>query len=172
MIEFSRKLLNAIENVLTYSAIVTTFIMMCLMTADAILRYIFHWSIVGAYEISEKYLMVGTVFLGLCYAYRRGTYIRVTFLIDRFPPKVKAIVNHFVQVFCILIGLVLLVRTVQQALYTISSGLTLSVLTFPVGPAYVIVPVGLFFLCLLMLLDLPRVRKGESSLFKEESQTI
>lgn len=171
MIEFSRKLLNATENVLTYSAIVTTSIMMCLITADSLARYVFNSSIVGVYEITEKYLMVGAAFLGICYAYRGGSHIRVTFLIDRFPPKPKMAVNYFVQVFSILIGTLYVVATAKKALHTIADGITLGVVTFPMGPACLIPAVGLFFMSLLMLLDLPRVKAGKSDLFKEESPT-
>jgi TRAP-type C4-dicarboxylate transport system permease small subunit len=41
----------------------------------------------------------------------------------------------------------------------------------PLGPAYVIVPVGLFFMSLAMLLDIRKVGKGQSPLFQEESPT-
>ena len=45
--------------------------------------------IIGAYEITEKYLMVASIFLGLSYAYRGGIFIRVTFLVDRLPPALE-----------------------------------------------------------------------------------
>jgi TRAP-type C4-dicarboxylate transport system permease small subunit len=74
------KLLNRCENLLTYLATISTFIIMGLTTADAAGRYIFNRPIVGAYEITERYLMIAAVFLGICTAYRGGAFIRVTFL--------------------------------------------------------------------------------------------
>ncbi len=57
--------------------------MMCLTSADALSRYLLNSPIIGAYEITEKFLMVAAIFLGLSYAYRGGVFIRVTFLVDR-----------------------------------------------------------------------------------------
>ena len=63
--------------------------MMLLTSADALCRYLLNSPILGAYEITEKYLIVAMVFLGLSYAYRGGVFIRVTFLVDRLPPRVR-----------------------------------------------------------------------------------
>jgi TRAP-type C4-dicarboxylate transport system permease small subunit len=166
-----RKLLDRSENVLTNLAAVSTFIMMCLTTIDAVGRYIFNRPISGAYEITERYLAVATVFLGICYAYRGGAYIRVSFFVDRMPPTVKLALNYFVQVFSILLSLAFLIATAYQAYRKFSSGITLGFLPFPIWPAYGLVSVGFFFTTLLMILDLWRIKKGESDLFKEESPT-
>ena len=69
--------------------------MMLLTSADALFRYLFNSPILGAYEITEKYLIVAAIFLGLSYAYRGGVFIRVTFLVDRLPPLWKAAADHF-----------------------------------------------------------------------------
>ncbi len=165
------KLLNRCENVLTYSAAVSTFAMMCLTTFDAVGRYVFNHPISGAYEITESYLAVATVFLGICYAYRGGAFIRVTFFVDRMPPKIKVALNYLVEGFSILLSLSFLIATTIQAYRKFISGITLSYLPFPLWPAYLIVSVGFFFTTLLMVLDLWRIRTGESDLFKEESPT-
>jgi TRAP-type C4-dicarboxylate transport system permease small subunit len=85
---------------------------------------------------------------------------------------VKLYVDYFVQVVSMVYGILLIVATYQQALRVIASHTNLSSLeSIPLGPAYVIVPVGLFFMSLMMLLDIRKVRRGESSLFSEESPT-
>jgi TRAP-type C4-dicarboxylate transport system permease small subunit len=66
-------------------------------------------------------------------------------------------------------GGVLVVATFKQFLRANATGTALSSIDFPLGPAYLLVPVGLFFMSLLMLLDVRKVRKGQSSLFQEES---
>lgn len=171
MVELMRKLFNSCESVLTYLALGSTFIMMCLTTADALGRYIFNWPITGAYEITENYLMTMTIFLGLSYAYREGFLIRVTFLADRLSGKVKQVINHLVQTFAILYGAILVVTTLKRTFQTLASGGMLGNVPVPLWPAYLMVPVGLFFMTLLMVLDLPQVRKGKSHLFKEEAPT-
>ncbi len=165
------KVLNRCENVLTYSAAVSTFMMMCLTTFDAAGRYLFNHPISGAYEITESYLAVATVFLGIGYAYRGGAFIRVSFFVDRMPKGVKLMLNYFVQVFSILLSISFLIATTLQAYRKFASGITLSFLPFPLWPAYIIVFLGFFFTTLLMVLDLWRIRTGESDLFKEESPT-
>jgi TRAP-type C4-dicarboxylate transport system permease small subunit len=155
-----------------YVSTMSIFVLMLLTTADAGGRYLFNRPITGAYEITTNYLMIAAIFMALSFGYREGAYIRVTFLADRLPVKVKLAVNYLVQTVSMLYGVLLIIATYQQALRVISDHTTLSSLDFiPLGPAYVIVPVGLFFMSLAMLLDIGKVRKGESSLFREQSPT-
>lgn len=157
------------EAVLVYAAVFATGVMMLLTTVDAGSRYLLNSPIIGAYEITEKYLMVAAVFLGLSYSYRGGVFIRVTFLVDRLPATQKLFANYFAQIVSLLYCLVFVVATTQQALRAMSEATTLSTLPIPLGPAYVLVPIGFGGLTLLMLADLPRVRSGESRLFTEEA---
>ncbi len=167
-----QKLLKGLELLMVYVSCLSTFVLMLLTTADAGGRYLLNRPITGAYEVTSNYLMIAAVFLAVCYGYRAGAYIRVTFLAERLPPKVKLYVDYFVQVVSMLYGVLLIVATYQQALRVIASHTTLSTLeSVPLGPAYVIVPIGLFFMSLTMLLDIRKVKKGESSLFAEESPT-
>jgi len=167
MIESLRKILNRTENISLYLACASTFIMMCLVTADAAGRYIFNRPISGADEFTEKYLMVATVFFGVCYAYRGGAFIRVTFLVDRLPLQVKIAVNYFVQAISVLLGIMFVIATVKRAVLTFIDGTTMVVIPVPLGPAYVLVPIGFFLLSLPLILDFPRIKTGKSDLFKE-----
>jgi TRAP-type C4-dicarboxylate transport system permease small subunit len=163
------KLLNRCENVLTYLAILSIFTMMCLTTVDTIGRYIFRRPIGGTYEITESYLAIAVVFLGISYAYRGGAYIRVTFLVDRMTWRVKTALNYLVQVFSILLSVGFLITTALQAYRKSFSGITLGFLPFPLWPAYLIVSIGFLFTTLLMILDLRRVKKGKSDLLQKEA---
>jgi TRAP-type C4-dicarboxylate transport system permease small subunit len=167
-----QRFLDGWERMMLTISTVTTFILMVLTTADAGGRYLFNRPITGAYEISTNYLMILLVFTAMCYCYREGAHIRVTFLVDRLPTKVKLIVNYIVQMVTVIIGILMVVATYRQALQMMETHTTLSSLPFvPLGPAYFIIPAGLFFMSLAMLLDMREVRKGKSSLFKEESPT-
>jgi TRAP-type transport system small permease protein len=167
-----QRFLDGWERMMLTISTVTTFILMLLTTADAGGRYLFNWPITGAYEISTNYLMILLVFMAMSYSYREGAHIRVTFLADRLPVKVKLIVNYIVQMVSLIICVLFVIATVQQARLAMEAHTTLSSMPFiPLGPAYFIVPVGLFFMSLAMLLDLRKVGKGASPLFKEESPT-
>jgi len=164
-----QRLLNGCENVLTYAAVFATFIMMLLTTADAAGRYLLNRPITGAYEITTNYLMVSAIFLATAFAYRGGANIRVTFLVDRLPRLMKLVVNHLVQTVSMLYCAALVYATFKQALRTIATGTTLSSVEIPQGPAYLLVPAGLFLASLMMLVDLGKVREGKSPLFQEDS---
>ncbi len=166
------KLLDRCESVLNYSAAVSIFIIMCLTTIDSFGRYFLNRPIAGVYEITERYLMIAAVFLGICAAYRGGTFIRVSFFVDRLPRKGKLVLNYFAQIFSILLSLSFLLASIDQTCRKIPSGIVLGLWSIPVWPAYVIVSIGFFFLTLLLTLDLWRVRERKSSLFKEESQQL
>jgi C4-dicarboxylate transporter DctQ subunit len=168
MQEGIRRGLAKCESAMTLLAVWATFIIMGITTADAIGRYLFNQSISGVYEITEKYLMIVAVFMAACYGYRRGAYIRVTFFIDRLSRRARIVVDTFAQIFSILFGAFLVIASIKRAIYTIASGTILGTLNYPLWPGYIIVPVGLFFMSLLMLLDLPRMIRGKSSLSKEE----
>src|SRR6201995_5667837 len=96
--EFLGKVLQRCELVLLYLGVLANFAMMCLTSADAFSRYLFNAPILGAMEITEKYLMVASIFLGLSYAYRGGLFIRVTFLVDRLSGNAKLFADYFAHV--------------------------------------------------------------------------
>jgi len=157
------------ELVLVYAGVVATIAMMCLTSADALSRYLLNRPITGAYEITEKYLMVAAIFLGLSYAYRGGVFIRVTFLVDRLPSMLKLAANYVAYLISLLFCLITLVATTQQALRAFRDDTTLSALPLLVGPAYALVPLGFFALTLIMLVDFTRIRSSRSYLFREEA---
>ncbi len=156
---------------LVYVAVLATFALMCLTTADAASRYLLNSPITGAYEITEKYLMVAGTFLGFAYAYRRGVFIRVTFVVDRLPAGPKLICYYFAQLISLAYCIFFVVATMEQALRASEEATTLSALPIPLAPAYFLVPIGFFAMTLFMALDLTRVKSGSSALFREETPT-
>jgi TRAP-type C4-dicarboxylate transport system permease small subunit len=160
-------ILRRCELVLVYAAVVATAAMMLLTSADALFRYLLNSPILGAYEVTEKYLVVAMIFLGLPYAYRGGVFIRVTFLIDRLPRGGKLLADHVSHALSVGYCLIFVVATGQQAVRAMSDATTMSVLPVLIGPAYCLVPIGFLALTILMLIDLPRVRKGEALLFAQ-----
>jgi TRAP-type C4-dicarboxylate transport system permease small subunit len=143
--------------------------MMLLTSADALCRYLLNSPILGAYEITEKYLIVAAIFLGLSYAYRGGVFIRVTFLVDRLPRGWRLVADHVSHALSIAYCLIFVLATGRQAVRALSDATTMSVLPVLVGPAYALVPIGFLTLTVLMLIDLPRVRRGDALLFAQQA---
>ena len=165
------KVLSHFEKWSTHVAVLSIFVMMLLTTADAIGRYLFSLPIAGAYEFTEKYLMVIAVYLGASYTYRGGSTIRITLLVDRLPSGVKMALQVFAQVFSICYGFFLLVPAVQAVLRVYEQKITLSSPQLPLWVPFTAIPIGLFLMSLFMLRDLPRVRAGRSPLFREGKTT-
>lgn len=162
-----RRWLDGCERALTLVAVLATFTMMLLTTADATGRYLLNRPILAAYEITANYLMIAAVFLALPYAYRQGANIRVTFLVERLGRGPRLVINHVVQVASIAYCAALVFATFQQARHILATRTTFVTLDLPLWPAHLVLSVGLFLLTLMMLVDLREVRKGRSSLFMD-----
>jgi len=160
-----RRWLDGCERVLTLVAVLATFSMMVLTTADAAGRYLLNRPILAAYELTTSYLMVAVVFLAMPYAYRQGANIRVTFLVDRLGRTPRLVVNHAVQIISVVYCGALVLATFQQARHILTTKTTFATLDLPLWPGYMVVSVGLFLTTLMMLVDLGEVRTGRSSLF-------
>ncbi len=162
------RLIKLIEKIFTFLSIASAFIMVLLTAADAMGRYFLNQPITGAYEITENYLMVFLVYFALVYAYREGANIRVTILFSRFPLRIKLPVQYFVQFFSVLFILFLFLSATKINLSRFDEAIELTKkIDLPLWPSYIIISIGLFFLCILIFLDLWKVKKGESGLFKE-----
>lgn len=153
--------LGRIEAVLLGAGALATFLMMCLTTADALSRYAFNSPILGALELTEKYLMVAAIFLGLSYAYRGGLFIRVTLLVDRLHGPARLAADCFSQLTTLAFCLFVLFATARQAMRAWGDDTQLSTLPIYVGPAYSFVPLGFLALTVILLIDLARLLRRE-----------
>lgn len=164
------KVLSRIERVLSNLSVASVLVMVCFTTIDAAGRYLLNQPIHGAYAVTEKYLMIITVFFALSYAYHNGSNIRVTFLVRYFSPRVRLILNHIVQIFSILYGILLVLGSFTTSVRNINLKLD-DFYDVPLLPANLVAVVGLLMLTLCLFLDLRHVKDGKSGLFVEEEET-
>lgn len=162
--------LYRIEAALLGVGALATFAMMCLTTADALSRYAFNSPILGALELTEKYLMVAAIFLGLSYAYRGGLFIRVTLFVDRLSDGARLAADCFAQLATLAFCVFVLFATGRQALRALGDDTQLSTLPIYIGPAYSFVPIGFLALTVILLVDLARLLRSQPLLASEESQ--
>jgi TRAP-type C4-dicarboxylate transport system permease small subunit len=163
------KIMTVVETVFTAIAALCAALMMLLTSADAFSRYALNSPLLGAYEITEKYLMVAAIFLGLAYAYRGGAFIRVTFLVDRLSGRARLVADYFAYLVTLGFAFVIIYATAQQSLRSLGDATTLNTLPIPTGPAYCIVPLGFMAMTLLLVADLPRIRTRQSALFATDA---
>jgi TRAP-type C4-dicarboxylate transport system permease small subunit len=159
--------LDRAERALTWLAVIATFAMMLLTTADAAGRYLLNRPILVAYELTTNYLMIAAVFLAMPFAYRQGANIRVTFLVDRLRGRLRLVVDHVVQLVSMVYCATLVVATFLQARHIMRTGTTFTTVDLPLWPGHLAVSVALFLTAVLMLVDLGRVRGRRSSLFRD-----
>jgi TRAP-type C4-dicarboxylate transport system permease small subunit len=162
-----QRVVDRCEWALTLLSAAATAIMMLLTTADAGGRYLFNRPILVAYELTTNYLMIAAVFLAMPYAYRQGANIRVTFLVERLPRAARLVVDHAVQLVSLAYCAAVVLAVFQQMRHVRLTNTTFATLDLPMWPAHLLVTAGLFLTTLLMLLDLPRVRRGRSSLITD-----
>jgi TRAP-type C4-dicarboxylate transport system permease small subunit len=81
--------------------------MALLMTAGALMRYLFNSPIAFADEVSGL-MLLGITFLGLAYVEKDNAHIRIEMIFRRMPPGVRAVlakVNWIVEVFWVVVVL-------------------------------------------------------------------
>lgn len=167
-----QKLIGVFEKFFLYIASACVLAIMLLVTADATSRYLLNHGIFGVYEVSEQFLMIGSVFLAACYAYRGGSFIRVTFLVDHMPAKMRLGLEYFSHLFSIMISLIFLVAAIKKSTRIFASGASLDAWSLPLWPAYVVVVLGFFLLILAMIIDIPRIKSRGSDALPESQEKV
>lgn len=129
--------------------------MMLLTSLDAISRYFFSYSITGAYEITERYLMVILVFFSMSYVLKVDGHIRLDILFERFSPKIQSGLNVgfnlLIAIFVFFMGYESLFMTINAFKNNlIMSGL----IDFPLWLSYVWIPIGSFVLLIRLVLSI------------------
>jgi len=165
--------LDRLEAVFTWVAVAVTAGTMALTTADAMGRYLFAQPITGVFEITTDYLMVALVFLAASYAYRTGSFVRVTILLEHAPARVRLTADYVAQIVSALVGVALVVAAARQARRTLMSGtMSVSLISYPLGPAHVLATLGLLLMALRIIADLSRVSTGQSGMLREDSEAV
>lgn len=132
--------------------------MMVLTAADAASRYIFDKPIMGAYEITERYLMIILVFLSMSYVQKVDGHIRLDILFEKFSQKLQDVLNIF---FFLLAALLMAFIGYEGAMSTynaIANNLQLSgLINFPLWLSYIWIPLGSFLITIRLLISIVRL---------------
>jgi TRAP-type C4-dicarboxylate transport system permease small subunit len=154
-----------ISSALGVVAMTVCFVMMILMTADVVARYILKSSIPGTYELTENFLVIIVAF-SFAITQMERRHIRVDVLTNIMPPKVRYIVDAI----CMIVSAAFIgMCAYAQILQTIAareSGIVSTVLNIKLWPFNFCLAVGvvIFFIvvcvhCINDILDL--FRDGE-----------
>ena len=141
-----------IEVVAWISRIVTV-VMMLLITFEVIARKFFGFSLVGTVETVSA-LMVVIVFLGWSYAESKGAHVAVTFLTERLGSNTRSVLEAITILVMLGIFSIMIWQTTLYALDAWRVGLLYETAKVPIFPFRAVVPIGIFFLCLQLVIKL------------------
>ena len=140
-------------NVIAMIAMVSVFVIMCVLVLDIILRATTEsMAVRGTYELTEMTMII-IIFLGMAVTQMEKEHIHVEMLVEKFPFKVKSYIGAVVSVFTTGLACITFYACVQQALSNASSGITTAVLFIPLYPFAWIMAAGMAVLTAILVLD-------------------
>lgn len=131
------------EYVLVYSLMVSV----ALVFVQVVMRRVFNNSLSWSEELA-RYLYVWQTWLGVSYAARNGTHLRITMLKDRLPAKVQQILEIFVVLVWMGFGIFVIYQGMGVVNTIASFGQKSSALKIPMQFCYMSIPVGMFLMCI------------------------
>lgn len=159
-----------IENFFFRIAQIVLVILMLFSTFDTTLRYVFHQSIGGGYEIIAEYMMPYLVYLSISYVFRTGGHIRVTLLTDALSKKVQSILMVITNFLSLTLFCFITYATFFKVLKAYEIGeRSANVLAYLLWPAYVAVLIGVVLLIIRLIVT---IIKREDPYEKAESAEL
>ena len=126
---------------------------MLLITVEVLLRKFFAFSIVGTVEIVSA-LMVVIVFLAWSYTESQQGHVRVEFLVQRLGRKTQSVLEAIITLVMLGVFSIMIWQATLYALDAQRVGLLYETARVAVFPFRLIVPIGVFFLCLQLVIRL------------------
>ena len=154
--DFGSKLeviLRVAVNVSAGIAAIIVFVMMFLITADVILRYVFNRPLHGTYQLAE-FMMVGAVYFGVAYVQSHREHINIDVATSWLPPKGQLTLDIFGQLIGIVIFAIITWQTGRVAWHTWRiADYTMGIVQWPLWPAKAVVALGAGLLCIQLIFD-------------------
>lgn len=151
-------MMQKVIKILEYVSILLLILLTGVVTLQIVAR-IFSYSIAWTGELSI-YSYIALSFLGGAFAYHKGESFRITFLIDKLPPRFKKIVDLAVLVISLLVVLVIVYTSIKYMINTWGTPTTalrwnkaLIFIVIPVGYLLILIRLGKDFMKLIVTSD-------------------
>jgi TRAP-type C4-dicarboxylate transport system permease small subunit len=160
MLEKLRRSFGSVLNICGLFAGVVLFAIMCLVVANAVLRYALNAPIAGTLELTESALPL-VIFMSLAVTQFHGGHIRVVLVTQHFPSSVRQIL----RVFALLVGAGLFAWAAWAAFGMTMKSMAFNEMErgsirFPLWPVKMTVFVGLVLLAIQFFIDAIFVAAG------------
>ena len=149
------RLIGLFEKIFMATAMLSIFIMMLSISADAMSRYLLGSPITGQYEFTQYYLLVILVFMALPRTYILGGHIRLK-LLDRFRSKIPFNLSERCNVLlgALAFGAVSYVSALEAIDKFANQDKLFGAIQFPIYWSYVWVPLGCSLITLRLIYEL------------------
>jgi TRAP-type C4-dicarboxylate transport system permease small subunit len=127
-------------------------LLMFLITADVLLRATLKRPILGTNELSE-FMMIIVVYLAVAYTQHTKSHVSVDLVISRFPQKAQDIVDSFIYLLSLAVCSLITWRAFVDVNRLLDINRVSDVLYVPVAPFQLVMAIGFFIFCLVLLLD-------------------
>jgi TRAP-type C4-dicarboxylate transport system permease small subunit len=148
-----------LSRVLSYVGMVILIVMMLLTVADVFMRYIWNHPILGVFELTE-YMMIPIVFFGWAWCAKKGGNVQVDLVVTRLGPSAQRVLNIVTYFFGMLIIFVIAWQNLLESKEVWSAHKASDMLAVPAYPFYIVLTIGCFLLCLVLLLNLVQLILG------------
>jgi len=153
LIGFLTRGYSGILGLLNIVSAVFIFILMLLISADVIGRYVFSRPLWGTFEVSES-LLVFIVFLGFGYTQYHKANIRVQILTNRMSPRVRPALDLFAHTLGLAMFALITYEAGRHAINAFQIGEeSVGMVRVPLWPSRFAVPIGSFFLATQFTID-------------------
>lgn len=148
------KWFEMVENFCLGGSVIAVLLIMFSTNADLLLRKLTNHAVFGLYEITQDYLMPAMVFLSISFVYKKGGHVRVTLLEKYFPKGMKVVIDKIFLGLGVSFFVLMTIGGWQAAMDAWADGeVSASSLSYPLAPAYFLVPLGCFLSALRMLIS-------------------
>jgi len=125
--------------------------MLTVMVFQVLSRDIFKISVSWTDE-ATRYFFIWAIFLGSALAQRRGDHIRITILIDRFPPPLRKLLNVVIDLFSFCLSAIILIGAIKMMISTY--GIFASTIPISFTYIYLALASGIAIMLILILKDI------------------
>ncbi len=145
--------LRSIFKAVHIGGIFITVIMMLLTVIHGVGRYFFDRPVPGLTELSS-YMLITMVFLIGAYTMMEKRHVTIGLIVDRFSPRVQAILDSVTYVLCLLFAVLALWQSFVRAILLQQTTQQSGILHIPVFPFVYVVAVGWIILAVAIILHL------------------
>ncbi len=152
VLPFLRGAAERIARLLNIFGVAMGLIMVLIVTANVIGRYLFRRPLIGTVEVEEFMLLV-LVFFGIGYAQIKKRHVSITTVVDRLPRKAQLVINNVTFLPSLIAFSLITLQSLVMAETYRSKGVSSLFLEVPLWPFLWVLAIGTGVLCLALLSD-------------------